>query len=268
MLLDTLGDYLRTRRLGHVARGFATLASTMDEAAAWAADGAPHGALVTAEAQTAGRGRHGRTWHGTPGANLHLTLVLRPRLARRRWGLLAIAAGLGVLDGTALHLPATGGRLSLKWPNDVLLHRKKLAGVLVETRSDAALLGIGVNVNEAAFPDPLADRATSLRLALGGNAGDTEAGNTESIDRTALLASVLLALETRLDALDADAAGVLADAERRLAGLDGAVTVRAPDGTALHTGLVLGLAPDGGLRLDTGTGEVVVHAGEVTLSGV
>ncbi|MEM9997853.1 MAG: biotin--[acetyl-CoA-carboxylase] ligase [Bacteroidota bacterium] len=266
MLLDTLGDHLRTQRLGHVARGFATLASTMDEAAAWAADGAPHGALVTAEAQTAGRGRHGRAWHGTPGANLHATLVLRPRLARRRWGLLAIAAGLSVLDGVAAYLPATADWLALKWPNDVLLDGQKLAGVLVEARSDAALLGIGVNVNETAFPDTLAARATSLRLALGGNTGDTEAKDPGEINRTALLASVLLALETRVDALDADAAGVLADAERRLAGLDGAVNVRAPDGTALHTGFALGLAPDGGLRLDTGTGEVVVHAGEVTLS--
>ncbi|MEM6782953.1 MAG: biotin--[acetyl-CoA-carboxylase] ligase [Bacteroidota bacterium] len=260
MLLDMLGDCLQTRRLGHVAQGFAALGSTMDEAAAWAAEGAPHGALVTAEAQTAGRGRHGRAWHGTPGANLHLTLVLRPTLPRRRWGLLAIAAGLGVLEGVAAHLPEVANRLALKWPNDVLLDGRKLAGVLVEARSDAALLGIGVNVNEDAFPDALAARATSLRRAVAlGTARD-------EIDRTALLATLLLALETRLDALDTDADAVLTAAARRLTGRGDAVTVRAPDGTALHSGRVLGLAPDGGLRLDTGTGDVVVHAGEVTLS--
>ncbi|MEL6770690.1 MAG: biotin--[acetyl-CoA-carboxylase] ligase [Bacteroidota bacterium] len=259
MLLDTLGDHLRTRRLGHVAQGFATLGSTMDEAAAWAAEGAPHGALVTAEAQTAGRGRHGRGWHGTPGANLHLTLVLRPTLPRRRWGLIAIAAGLGVLDGVAAHLPETSGRLALKWPNDVLLDGLKLAGVLVEARGTAALLGIGVNVNEAAFPDALAARATSLRLAGGANGGE--------IDRSALLATLLQHLEARLDALDTHSDAVLAAAEHRLTGRGQAATVRAPDGTTLHAGHLLGLAPDGGLRLDTGTDEVVVHAGEVTLAG-
>ncbi|MEM8599029.1 MAG: biotin--[acetyl-CoA-carboxylase] ligase [Bacteroidota bacterium] len=265
MILDRLGGRLRTRRLGHVAQGFATLRSTMDEAAAWASEGAPHGALVTAEAQTAGRGRHGRAWHGTPGANLHLTLVLRPALPRRQWGLLAITAGLGVLEGVAAYLPAVADRLALKWPNDVLLDGRKLAGVLVEARSDAALLGIGVNVNEAAFPDGIAARATSLRLGLG-TADVPDDIDQNEIDRTALLAALLLALEARLDALDTNADAVLATAERRFTRRGDAVIVRAPDGAILHAGLILGLAVDGGLRLDTGSGDVTVYAGEVTLS--
>jgi BirA family biotin operon repressor/biotin-[acetyl-CoA-carboxylase] ligase len=128
--------------------------STNDRARALAAAGAPHGTLVTAGAQTAGRGRQGRTWSGPPGRSLLCSLVLRDYDA-----LLPLRAGLAVAD-------LAGDAAGVKWPNDVLLEGRKLAGILVEARPQDgwAVLGIGVNVavDLAQLPPELRDRAATL----------------------------------------------------------------------------------------------------------
>ncbi len=128
--------------------------STNDRARELAAAGAPHGALVTADAQSAGRGRQGRTWSAPPGRALLCSLVLR-----RHDALLPLRAGLAVAD-------LAGEAARVKWPNDVLLGGRKLAGVLVEARPQDgwAVLGIGVNVAVAPedLPPELRDRAATL----------------------------------------------------------------------------------------------------------
>ncbi len=128
--------------------------STNDRARALAAAGAPHGTLVTASAQTAGRGRQGRTWSAPPGRALLCSLLLRDYDA-----LLPLRAGLAVAD-------LAGGAARVKWPNDVLLDGRKLAGILVEARPQDgwAVLGIGVNVavDVADLPPELRDRAATL----------------------------------------------------------------------------------------------------------
>jgi BirA family biotin operon repressor/biotin-[acetyl-CoA-carboxylase] ligase len=123
-------------RLGHPRLHLRVAGSTNDRARALAIDGAPHGTLVTAREQTAGRGRHGRTWIGPPGHALLMSLVLRELDP-----LLPLRAGLAVAD--------LGGAAALvKWPNDVWMEGRKVAGILVEARAQAgwAVLGIGVNV--------------------------------------------------------------------------------------------------------------------------
>ncbi len=127
--------------------------STNDRARGLAVAGAPHGALVTAGAQSAGRGRQGRTWAAPPGRALLLSLVLR------EWdALLPLRAGLAVAD-------LAGGAAVVKWPNDVLVGGGKLAGVLVEARpGEWAVLGIGVNVavDVASLPADVQERAATL----------------------------------------------------------------------------------------------------------
>ena len=159
------------RPLGTPARHHASVGSTMTEAAAWAAAGAPHGAVVVAETQTAGRGRHGRTWQDVPGASLMLSVVLRPRLAPERLGLVGLAAGLALAETAE----AFGASAVVKWPNDVLAagpdgRLAKLAGVLAEASwsGTAARRRPRCRPERASRrPSPRACRATSLRIATG-----------------------------------------------------------------------------------------------------
>jgi BirA family biotin operon repressor/biotin-[acetyl-CoA-carboxylase] ligase len=143
-------------------------ASTNDEASQWARGGAPHGAVVVADCQTAGRGRQGRTWHAAPGESLCFSVVLRPTLPVRDLPPITLAVGVAVAE-TVTRFAATP---TLKWPNDVLIAGKKVAGILTETssqgeRADHVIVGIGVNLNVAAFPSELLPIATSLHLFRG-----------------------------------------------------------------------------------------------------
>ena len=247
---------LRTRRLGRPHRHLAAVGSTQTEAAAWAEDGAATGAMVSADTQTAGRGRLGRDWADEPGRDLALSLVLRPALAPEKLGLVGLAASLGVAEALDARTPG----VALKWPNDVLVGGKKAAGVLTETRWAACggghrptvLLGVGVNVNRARFPDDLEARATSLALQTG-----------RDHDRAALLADLLLALERVLSLPDA---ALVREAEARLSSLGREISVGFP-GTDRPpvTGTVLGLDETGAMRLATAEGEARVLAGETTV---
>ncbi len=249
------------RPLGAPARHLASVGSTMTEAAAWAVAGAPHGAAVVAETQTAGRGRHGRVWHDVPGASLMVSLVLRPALAPECLGLVGLAAGLALTEAAE----AFGAAARLKWPNDVLAPDAhgglaKLAGVLAEASwsgtAPTVILGAGLNVGQDAFPRGL--RATSLRIAAG-----------RDVARLEPLAPFLDAFAARLAQAESDPARLLADVEARLVGLGERCRVGFPgtDRPAL-AGTALGLAPDGALRLATPAGERRVHAGEVTLAAL
>jgi BirA family transcriptional regulator, biotin operon repressor / biotin---[acetyl-CoA-carboxylase] ligase len=141
-------------RLGRPRLHLRETGSTNDRARALAADGAPHGTLVTAREQTAGRGRWGRTWVGPPGHALLMSLVVRELDP-----LLPLRAGLAVAD-------LAGDTARVKWPNDVLVDGRKVAGILVEARMQAgwAVLGIGVNVavDVAALPAELQETAGTL----------------------------------------------------------------------------------------------------------
>ena len=165
--------------------------STQTVAFALAADGAADRTVVVAQAQTAGRGRHGRLWLDEPGASLLMSIILRPRLEPARLPTLSLAAGVAVVEALER---VTGLKPRLKWPNDVLVDGRKLAGILLESRigpSPLVVLGIGVNLAQRVFPADLAERATSVRLATG-----------RRVDADALLTALLESLDawrTRLE---------------------------------------------------------------------
>ena len=271
-------ERLRTRCLGRPMEGHARLGSTNERALAWAADGgAPEGAVVTAEEQTAGRGRHGRRWHAQPGQNLTFSVVLRPAAASadraalppNRFGLLGPAGGLAACEAVADVLGTDGDSPApaLKWPNDVMIGGAKCCGVLLETPIAASkpapvVLGVGLNVNQRAFPgvhskhDPRRPAPTSLAQVAG-----------RPVERAALLAQILRRLEARYDSLfdETGRAAVRAACETHLTALGERVTVeRFRSGERLG-GVFEGLAPDGAMRLRTADGEEhVLHAGDVT----
>jgi BirA family biotin operon repressor/biotin-[acetyl-CoA-carboxylase] ligase len=158
--------------------------STQTVAFALAADGAPDGTAVVADSQAAGRGRRGRPWVDEPGASLLASVILRPRLEPARLPGLSLAAGVAVAEA----LTRTAGvRPRLKWPNDVLVAGRKLAGILLESRvigdRMTTVLGVGVNLSQRIFPAELGQRATSVWLVSG-----------RLIDRDSLLSALLDAL--------------------------------------------------------------------------
>lgn len=149
-------------RFGSPHRHFASVGSTNTVARELAAAGAPQGTVVTAGEQTAGRGRQGRTWTAPPDSALLYSAVLRPLLPRH--SVLPLAVPLAVCE-TAEHL-RPGISCQVKWPNDIHLEGRKLAGILIEARPQDgwAVLGVGLNltIGEDEFPPELRDRATSL----------------------------------------------------------------------------------------------------------
>ncbi len=219
-------------------RWLATTSSTMDEAASLQRKGAPHGTLIVADHQTAGRGRNGRTWVSAPGKNL-LFSVLLDRQVVAPSALLPLRVGatvsLAIDELVALH-GSDGARPQVKWPNDVVMGGHKVAGVLCDLSGDRVIVGVGVTCNQRrGLPDgPYAAR--SLRQLLG-----------VRVDRWALLESVLQHLyQTVAVAPDRGAASVSA-IETLLYGMGMAVSIdEAPRGLP-DRGVVEGLAADGAL---------------------
>src|ERR1700729_2397653 len=150
-------------------RYFPTIHSTNVLAMQEAADGAPEGMVYLADEQTAGRGRGAHGWHSAPGAGLYVSVLLRPRVAPADILWLSLAAGLAVRDAVR---QVTALEADIRWPNDLLLGRKKFCGILTElnaevTRVRHAVVGIGINVHQESFPDELSSIASSLHIETG-----------------------------------------------------------------------------------------------------
>jgi len=174
-------------RLGHPYRFVEVCASTQR----LLGDDDPEGAVVAADEQTAGRGRLGRRWEAPAGRAILCSVLLRPSVPMPVWPELSLVAGEAV--ATAL-LAKTGVAASLRHPNDVVVGGRKLAGLLAEARPGRVVLGIGVNVNQAAdeLPTETAKPPSSLRIELG-----------RELERAPLLAAILAELERRYDAWNA-----------------------------------------------------------------
>ncbi len=155
---------VRARFPGRRIVWFESCSTTMAEAEKLACEGCPSGTAAGADEQTAGHGRHGRTWHSERGAGLYVSIVLRLAMPDENIPALSLALGLAVAEAIAR---ATGLACDLRWPNDVLIGGKKCAGILVEAEGAAYVAGIGINVNQAEFPEDIAGIATSLRAASG-----------------------------------------------------------------------------------------------------
>lgn len=248
------GLRLATAALGQVHEHHVSIGSTNDRALTWARAGAPHGAMVTADTQTAGRGRLGRRWVSPAGEGLYVSVVLRPAQGwSRRWAALGLAVGLGLREGLAGWLP----ELRLKWPNDLLIGGRKLAGVLCETRWQGpvpdVVIGFGINVGQAVLPAEL--NATSLAIELA-------PGTCPS--RQVVLEAVLPALERVLAGFLAGGfAAIRAGYERHSAVIGRALTV----GGAAVVGE--GFDDDGALRVrpEAGGASWRVESEDVWLRG-
>ncbi len=248
---------LHTGRFGRPYHFLPTCASTNDEVAAHARRDAAEGLVVTADQQTGGRGRLGRTWHSPAGENLYLSLLLRPACAPSALPPLTLLAGAVA----AKILTDWNLRPTLKWPNDILLPTKdgprKVAGILTEMASDQhrirhVVLGMGINVNSLGFPSDISARATSLRLFAG-----------RPLDRAALLLAFLQAFETSYDRLMVEGPAYAIETWRNYAALGGRCRVER-EGKMLE-GLALDVDDDGALKVLDDRGQIHrVVSGEIT----
>ena len=246
---------LKTRVFTGPVYYFETLNSTNDLAKELAAQGAPEGAVVVAEAQTGGRGRLGREWDSPPGAGLYVSLVLRPMLPPMELPQITLTTAVAVVRAVRR---VAGLAPGIKWPNDLLIKGKKLGGILteMETESDRirhVVVGLGLNVNNPGFPSELAATATSLTL---------EAGRTFS--RVHLLQAWLEEFEELYGRfLQQRFPEILEEWKSYAVTLGKMVTVR--QGPREISGQATDVAPDGALLLRTNNGEMVrVTSGEIT----
>ena len=202
----------------------------------------PEGAIVVADHQTAGRGRLGRTWEAPSGTSILCSVLLKPP-GTRLLPELSLVAGVAVADAIELEV---GLATQLKWPNDVMLRRTKVAGCLAETKDGVVVLGIGVNVNQTS--DQLPERAGSLRTLTG-----------REWDREVLLATLLRELGLRYGEWLAGGLDAVYDGLAPRDFLRGRqVTVNGTSGVAVK------IDREGRLEIDVGTGDVVaVDSGEV-----
>src|SRR5579864_9093543 len=152
-------QHVRSQLPSRDLRYFRAIDTTMREAAALAAAGAPTGTTVIAEEQTAGQGRHGHTWHSEHAVGLYLSILLPPK----QGAVPTLTMALGLATAEAI-TQSTALPCDLRWPNDVLVNGKKVAGILAQLTESTAIAGIGINVNHQRFPADLAQEATSLYL--------------------------------------------------------------------------------------------------------
>ncbi len=170
LLPEILAPLLRGTIFDSHIHHFYKIDSTNTQAMAAAAEGAPEGSVFITEEQSAGRGRGGHAWESARSAGIYCSLILRPALPPSDVLLLSLAVGLAA--GDALKQIDAKIRLDLKWPNDVLLHEKKVCGILTEMNAEATrvryvVVGVGINVNQQSFSGQLENQATSLRMATG-----------------------------------------------------------------------------------------------------
>ncbi|MBA3359557.1 MAG: biotin--[acetyl-CoA-carboxylase] ligase [Thermoleophilaceae bacterium] len=217
--------------------------STNERAKELACKGAPHGTLVTADEQSAGRGRQGREWTAPAGTAVLMSVVLRDLGEAQE--LVPMAAAVAVCEAAEALAPV---QCRVKWPNDVWVDGRKLAGILIEGRPQEgwAVLGIGLNVTTTQFPSELANIATSLAIAA----------PARPTTPSQVLEGLVSTLESRLG----DAPARILSAWRERDALRGSV-VRWSDGE----GTAAGIDDNGSLLVETESGTRALHAGEVHL---
>jgi BirA family biotin operon repressor/biotin-[acetyl-CoA-carboxylase] ligase len=232
----------RVGGLAPAVRFLESTGSTNSDAMRWASQGAPAGALVVADFQTAGRGRLGRSWFGRPGASINMSVVLRPQIGAAEVGLINLAAAVAVTRA----LRDQQVEAQIKWPNDVLLGELKVCGILAEAeieggKPSTVVLGVGINVNLRAdeFPSEISQTATSLLATTG-----------RSFDRLEIIAGLLPHFARTYGQLLAESRELLDDYRLLCATLGAQVRIEMSD--RIVEGKAVDVDPSGALVLASG----------------
>jgi BirA family transcriptional regulator, biotin operon repressor / biotin---[acetyl-CoA-carboxylase] ligase len=263
--LEKIPDILVPQLLSHRLHGtpfakhiyhFFKIDSTNTVAMQLGERGEPHGAIVLAEEQTAGRGRAGRKWISEKSAGIHCTVLMRPPIAPAHAPLLTLVAGLAARDSAAEELDTLP---DIRWPNDLLVAGRKFCGILTEMHAEPdrmhyAAIGIGVNVNQTRMPAELAPIATSLRMQTG-----------KIHSRLEILIRLLHHLDRYYNQFLAEGAAPLLRRFAEVSSYFQGKRVRITTAGESFTGVTAGLEPSGVLRVtrDDGRGVESIISGDV-----
>ena len=242
---------------------FETIDSTNKRAKELAAEGTVHGTLVTADAQVAGVGRRGRSWSSEKDAGIYMSMVLRPEIETDKASMLTLIAALAVQKAIQ---KVCGEKVEalpmIKWPNDVVLNKKKICGILTEmslkgTAIDYVIVGIGINVNNKAFPEEIAQTASSLSRECG-----------EDIEREMLITEVWKQFSVYYEQFlkTTDLSFLKEEYEKALINKEEKVKVLDPLGE--YVGIAKGITNTGELIVDTEESTKLVSGGEVSVRGI
>lgn len=237
--------------------------STNIDAKRYAEDGAEHGTVIVADMQTSGRGRRGKMWQSPSGSAVYMTIILKPDFLPDKASMLTLVMALSVADAIT---EFTGLPAGIKWPNDIVVNRKKVCGILTEMNAEHdyiqyVVIGVGINVNNASpeeFPEEIRQTATSLRIEKG-----------EALIRAALIERVLTNFENNYDTFvrTLDLSALMDSYEKRLLNLNTEVKVLDPKGE--YTGIARGINETGELLVEKEDGEIAaVYSGEVSVRGI
>jgi BirA family biotin operon repressor/biotin-[acetyl-CoA-carboxylase] ligase len=242
---------------------FETIDSTNKKASLLAKEGVPHGTLVTADTQEEGVGRRGRSWSSQQGAGIYMSMVLRPDIEPNQAAMLTLVAAIAVqkaIEQTIEPFVCEGPKI--KWPNDIVLNKKKVCGILTElslksTEIDFLILGIGINVNNTSFPEELSQTASSLFLELG-----------KEVDKEGLITEVWKKFQVYYEMFlqTKDISYFQEEYERILVNKEEKVRVLDPIGE--YTGIAKGVSSTGELIVDVDGKQNLVSGGEVSVRGI
>jgi len=256
LIASEIREGLKTKLFAKRIVSYRTLGSTNDVAKQLADSGAPEGTLIVAEEQTKGRGRLGRSWHSPPKCGLYFTLILRPPIPPAKAPALSICAALAVIDSLR---ELFGIQVFTKWPNDVLINRKKVCGILTElvTRGngvDSVIVGVGMNVNNKRedFPKDLRKTATSLAIELG-----------EEVSRLEVLKRFLLEFERDYLLFSNSGLAPFRNHYRECSAVLGR-SVKIRCGDKLLSGIAEDIDEEGSLILKKGRRRLFLPGGEIT----
>lgn len=268
---------LATKWVGNRLLFYDVTDSTNLQAREEAEDGAPHGTLIVADRQTAGRGRRGRSWESPAGVNVYFSLIMRPDVVPDKASMLTLIMAHSVCRVIALR---TGLDCKIKWPNDVVVSGRKVCGILTEMglRKDGSfylVVGVGINVRLQEFAPELSGKATSLEDEIGRRSTAALCKVTDSLEgdlavsRSLLLAEIMGAFEEDYEIFLSrqNLSGLLDSYNHMLINKDAKVRVLDPRGE--YDGKALGITETGELLVETVNGTVErVYAGEVSVRGI
>ena len=272
---EKIVSHINTKTMGRSVHFFACTDSTNIQAKHLAESGAPHGTLLLADMQTAGKGRRGRQWDSPAGKNLYFSLLLKPDFAPDKASMLTLVMALAVEKGIRQTLQeiSCDDLVQIKWPNDLCINGKKICGILTEMSLEQGyishvIIGVGINVRKQEFAPELVDKATSIEAECGRMFGMADISLEETF-REKMLGNIMLCFEQEYDKFceDLDLVFMQEEYNARLVNRNREVCVLDPKGE--FRGVAEGINESGELLVKLADGSITaVYAGEVSVRGI